>query len=476
MNEYIWRLSLLIILPLVGGLIAFSSEKLARKISIFTALATLLVSLCCSLYALPDAGASFSLPWVNALGANYSLQLSGSNYLMVLLTALLFVFIFIYKQPKEIDRSDRYFGLMLLAMSGLMGVFLAHDLLLFYFFWELALIPVYILASMWGGEKRIKVAFKFFVYTFLGSLLMLGSILYLYIQSPEKNFSFDSLFVVAQQLSSTEQIACFLTFFIAFAIKMPIFPLHSWQPDAYQQMLTPVTIVMSALMAKMGLFAAQKWMIPYFPQGFEATQTCLILLSLISIVYGSLVAFVQTNIKKLIAYSSLAHIGLMALALFANGKGSQDAVMLQMFMHGINITAIWLVLWSIEDIYQSQEIKDMGRLANIVPVLSIFLIIATLANLGLPLTSGFVGEFLLFNSVFQSTHQWHILAMIIAGTGIILGAVYMLNMVQKVAFVQNNEKPAVSLSKTEWLVLVVISAIILFLGVYPQAVLQWVQF
>ncbi|MBX9449960.1 MAG: NADH-quinone oxidoreductase subunit M [Taibaiella sp.] len=476
MNEQIWKLSLLIILPLLSGILAFTSDKLSKTLSFLGSLLTLGLVLMCIPYAYEGQGVSVSNIWIESLGATFSLQLGGNNFLLILLTAILFPLIIAFRKAGAVDQPSRYYGLMMLSMSGLMGVFLAHDLLLFYFFWELALIPVYFLASLWGGEKRIKVAFKFFVYTFLGSLIMLAGILYIYIQNPNKSFDYQSVVSVCNNLSDVYQQVLFWMFFIAFAIKMPIFPLHTWQPDAYEQTLTPVTIVLSAIMVKMGLYALMKWLMPLFPRGFESAQTIIMILSAVSIIYGSLAAMAQTNIKRLAAYSSIAHIGLMALAVFANTSAGNEAAVLQMFNHGINIAGMWFVIWLLENKYDTQDMGSMGRLANIAPGLSILFVIISFANIGLPLTNGFIGEFLLFHGIFQSAHPYHVAFLVIAGLGVILGAVYTLNMLQKVVFFQNNENHSFSIQTTEWIVLIIIVAIILVLGVYPQLVMQWINF
>lgn len=473
MNEQFWKLILLPVIPFVSGLLSFAAGRSSRMLALLGSLLTLIIAFTASSFASSEAAISFT--WLDVLGANFTLVLGGKNYLLVLLTAIVFPLIFLFKPFATEDRPGRFYGLMSLAMSGLMGVFMAKDLLLFYFFWELALIPVYMLASFWGGEKRLRAAFKFFVYTFLGSLMMLAAIIFLYINNPDKSFDWNSMVQAAQALTPAQQQYCFWVFFLAFAIKMPIFPFHTWQPDAYQQTATPVTIVLSAIMVKMGIFALLQWLLPLFPLGFQQGQTIVMVLSVVGIIYASLAALRQTNIKRLIAYSSIAHIGLMALAIFANTTAGIEASVLQMFNHGINIAGMWFVVWMLEEKYGTQQMSEMGRLANISPTLSIFFLIIALANIGLPLTNGFVGEFLLFNGVFQSQHPHHILFMVLAGLGVIFGAVYTLNMIQKVVFFQNNEHTAFKLSGSEWAVFAIITLIIIALGVYPAAVMQWIN-
>lgn len=475
MNGHFWTLSLLIFLPLLSGILAFTSEKIARPIALIGALVTLVITIMGGCTLLSDGDLSSQYLWIQDLGANFNLSITKGNYVLLLLTAIIFPLILVFKDAVS-DNQHQFYGLLMLSMSGLMGVFLANDLLLFYFFWELALIPVYFLASLWGGEKRAKVAFKFFIYTFLGSLLMLSGIIFLYLQSNVRSFDFVNIVQVANGLSDVHQQYLFWVFFVAFAIKMPIFPLHTWQPDTYEQTATPVTIVLSAVMVKMGIYAAMKWLMPLFPTAFASAQTIVMVLSVVGIIYGSIIALTQTNIKRLIAYSSIAHIGLMALGIFANTPQANDAVVLQMFNHGINIAGMWLVVWILERKYGTLDMREMGSLATIAPALSIVFTIICFANIGLPLTNGFIGEFMLFHGIFESSHPSHIIFMVLAGLGIILGAIYTLNMLQKVLYIQRKHNVATfSLSVNEWIVFIIVVAIIIILGVYPHLILQFIS-
>lgn len=477
MNEHFWTLTSLILIPIIGALISMAMPKGSKIVSILSSVITL--GIVCSITCVLESGnIGFSIPWIQELGTNYSLEVSRPGLLMLLLTSLVTPLVFLFNNDENTKDSGRFNGLVGLTFAGLMGVFLANDLLLFYFFWELALIPVYFLASQWGGENRIKTSFKFFVYTFLGSLILLSGIIYLVLQNPDRSFEFSSIIQFASNLSYNEQVTLFIMFFVAFAIKMPIFPFHTWQPDAYQQTYTPVTILLSALMVKMGLFAVIKWLIPFFPDGFDALQTTIVVLSLIGILYGSIVAFQQTNIKRMIAYSSIAHIGLMAMGIFINNIEGYEASILQMFNHGINIAGMWFVVWLLEKNYNTQDMTQMGKLAQWAPSITIMLVLISLANIGLPLTNAFIGEFMLFNAIMQSTHEYHVWFMVLAGLGIILAAVYTLNMIQKVAYLQTDttiEGRTFQVSAGQWIVLVIIAILILVLGVYPQLILQLIQ-
>jgi NADH-quinone oxidoreductase subunit M len=364
---------------------------------------------------------------------------------------------------------------MLLSQAGLMGVFLAADALVFYVFWELALIPVYFLCSSWGGEKRIPVTFKFFVYTFVGSLMLLAGLIYLSLQTPGTvSYAWADITRAGASLAPGQQQWLFWLIFIAFAIKMPIFPFHTWQPDAYEQSPTPVTIILSALMVKMGLFAVLRWLLPVVPDGVAYWSQTVVILSVIGIVYASLIAIVQTDIKRLVAYSSIAHMGLMsAVAFMGNGVG-MHGIMVQMFNHGINITGMWLIVSMIENRWGTRDMNSLGGMATAAPRMAIALVIISFANIALPLTNGFVGEFMLFNGLFIGDGSVaHITTMVFAGLGVILGAVYTLNMVQKVAF--GNVAPMTinkDLSVNEYAGIAIIITVILFLGVYPKPLLD----
>lgn len=475
MSEQFWYLLLLVAVPLISGLLCFVAGTGARIVALLGALVSLvIVGL---LYSAPAAPIAESSAWIPSLGAHFSLGLGGNNYVLVLLNALVFPLIYLVQWQQPVESQPRFYGLMMLTMAGMTGVFLAQDLLLFYCFWELALIPVYFLASLWGGKERMRAAFKFFIYTFVGSLLMLGGVLYLYSQSATQSFDYQSILEAGRSLDVRSQQLVFWLFFIAFAIKMPIFPFHTWQPDTYQQAIPPVVVVLSAVMVKMGIFATMYWLVPMLPQGFAALQTVLMILCTISIVYASLLAIRQSNIKKLLAYSSIAHIGLMALGIFSNTDTAAQGALLQMFNHGIIMAGLWLMVGVIEQQYGTQDLRQMGGMATLTPLASIFLVLLTFANISLPFTSGFPGEFMLYQGIFASTHPGHIVFMVIAASSIIFAAVYMLRLLQRVVWGPVAESPnlAIRLSAGSILAFTIIGAIILAVGVYPQLILQLIR-
>ena len=326
---------LLILIPLFTGLVSFflKEGKTAKNWAILSSFITLIIAITGLFF--PGQQLVFDIAWLPDLGSRFSLSMDGMGKMLCLLTAVSFPLIFLATYKNTYRNAGSFYALMLLTQAGLTGVFVAGDALLFYFFWELALIPVYFLCSIWGGEKRIAVTFKFFIYTFIGSLLMLVGILYMYFHTADHSFALKSFYQI--KLAAREEGIIFWLFFIAFAIKMPIFPFHTWQPDTYEQSPTAVTMVLSGIMVKMGIFAVARWLLPVFPGASLQFSHLIILLSITGMLYASLIAIRQDDIKRLIAYSSIAHIGLMCAAMFTHNKTGMEGVMIQMFNHGINV-------------------------------------------------------------------------------------------------------------------------------------------
>ena len=460
---------LLILIPLITGLLsfAFSSADSAKKIALLSATATLVVagwSVCCT----PASALRFDIAWLPVMGSRFTLEMDGMSKMLCLLTGISFPMIFLAIFQQETKSAPAFFGWMLLSQAGLMGVFLAADALVFYFCWELALIPVYFLCSIWGGERRIAVTFKFFIYTFLGSLLMLTGIIYLSYHSPGGSFAIEALTKAA--LSESQRNGLFWLFFIAFAIKMPIFPLHTWQPDAYEESPTAVTMVMSGIMVKMGLYAVVRWLLPVYPQSSALYADVIIALSVTGMLYASFIAMQQNNLKRLIAYSSIAHIGLMCAALFTAQPSAYQGVMIQMFSHGINVIGLWIIADAIEKQLGTRLLSEMGGLAQKAPTLAVLLVIMGLANVALPLTNSFIGEFMMFNGLFRYNIVWAA----VAGISIILAAVYTLRMIQKVLYGPLNPttESATDISATAKWALFVLVVLVIVGGVYPQPLID----
>ncbi|MEP6676964.1 MAG: NADH-quinone oxidoreductase subunit M [Ferruginibacter sp.] len=483
LSEHITFPHLLICIPLIAGLMVFFAGKdsVAKACALLAALLTLAVSIS-SLFYKDNAnlnGTAYTYEWLKYLGSSFSVTLDGMGRLLTFLTAVAFPVIFIATYKNTYKSANAFYGLMLLTQAGLMGVFTANDAMLFYFFWELALVPVYFLCSRWGGERRIQATFKFFVYTFAGSLLMLTGIIFIYLHtSPTTNLaheivsdhSFSWQAFASARLEASDQNWLFWLFFIAFAIKMPIFPFHTWQPDAYEQSPAPATMVLSGIMVKMGLFGVIKWLLPVLPLASAKYSSIAIVLSVTGMIYASCIAIVQDSLKRLVAYSSIAHIGLMCAAVFSKSEIGMQGVMVQMFNHGINIIGLWIVIELIEKQLGVKKISELGGVAHKAPVLTILLVIIALANIALPLTNAFVGEFMMFTGLYHF-NGW---ITAIAGLSIILAAVYTLNMIKNVFLGEANPVTSMikDISLNEKLILIVVVLFIFVIGVYPQPMLD----
>ena len=451
-----------LLLPLLTAIVLLFVKKdtLASSLAIGASLATLVLAV----FASFNKVEAFDMAWLPSLNSRFTLEVDGLAKILILLTAISLPAILMATANNQYKQKNIFLSLLLFTQAGLMGVFLAADALLFYFFWELALIPVYFLCSIWGGEKRIAITFKFFIYTFLGSLFMLIGILFVNAHTAEHSFSIQSF--IHANLTNGQKITAFALFFTAFAIKMPIFPLHTWQPDTYEQSPTAVTMVMSAVMVKMGLYGILRWLLPLFPVAFAAHTNVVVFISVVGILYASFIAIRQDDIKRLIAYSSIAHIGLMNAAIFTNTGIAIQGALIQLFSHGINVLGLWIIADILEQQTGTRSMQQMGGLAKKQPTLAILLVGFALANIAMPLTNAFVGEFLMFNGLFM-LNPW---IAAFAGISIVLAAIYTLNMVQKVAYGEISEKinamPAPN--KAAQAVLIILLIIVFVTGVYPQ--------
>ena len=473
---------LLIWIPFITGLVAIfiKNVKSVKLFALLSSLATLVVSvisLCFSDVAHHPEFFNYSnvsYVWMPYIGSSFSVGLDGMGFLLTFLTAFSYPLIFAATYKSEYKNSNAFFALMLFSQAGIMGVFVATDALLFYFFWELALIPIYFLCSRWGGEKRVQATFKFFVYTFLGSLLMLVGIIYVYQYTPaisaDSSHSFSLAAFYSAVLSPTQQSWLFWLFFAAFAVKIPIFPLHTWQPDVYEQSNYPSVMVLSGIMVKMGVFGMIRWLIPIFPDAVAKFDNVIMVFCIVGIIYASCIALVQNDLKRFVAWSSIAHLGLMAAAIFARNTVGLQGVMLEMLNHGINILALWIVVDIIEKKTGVRKISELSGLGVKSPALAIFLVIIAFANIALPLSNSFVSEFLMFNGLFEFNKWFAAFACL----GIVLSAVYMLSMVQKAIYGKSNAlaEKARPMSKAQHIVLLVLVISILILGIYPGPVIH----
>ncbi len=410
-------------------------------------------------------------PWIQSLNISFDVNMDGISTLLVFLTSLLVPFIILSSFSKSYKNPQAFYMLILLMQMALVGVFVAMDGFLFYIFWELALLPIYFICLLWGGEGRAKITFKFFIYTLFGSLFMLAALIFLYLHTPgQHSFDIKALTAAGAALPAKAQAVFFWCMFLAFAIKMPVFPFHTWQPDTYVNAPTQGTMLLSGIMLKMGTYGLLRWMLPVVPQALHDWGYVAILLSVISVIYGSMVAIDQKDFKRLIAYSSIAHVGLIAAGIIAfNVQGVQGGIV-QMISHGINVVGLFFICDIIASRTGTTEISKLGGIRNVAPVFALLSLIVVLGSVALPLTNGFVGEFLLINGIFQA----HAAFAVFAGLTIILGAVYMLRSYQKVMLGEVNSltQNFTDLTMNEKAVLVPIVLLIIFFGVYPKPLLD----
>jgi NADH-quinone oxidoreductase subunit M len=463
----------LIFFPLLAGVITLLLGAQRAK---FFALGASVITFVISLLAYNKLWTSpydldFNQPWIESLGIGFNLSMDGISLLLVLLTTFLVPLIILSSFRTQYNNASVFYALILFMQSALIGVFTSADLFLFYLFWELALIPIYFISLVWGGENRGAITFKFFLYTLVGSLFMLLGVIYLYLRTPgDHTFDKEAIYALVTQLSLSEQTFVFVVFFLAFAIKMPVFPFHTWQPATYTNAPTQGTMLLSGIMLKMGIYGVIRWMIPVVPQAMEEYGCIAALMAVTGIVYASIIAIQQKNIKTLIAYSSIAHVGLIAAALFAGNVISLQGVMLQMLSHGIVAVGLFFLIDIIQDRTGTLTISELGGLRNQAPYLAIFYIIIMMAAVSLPGTSGFSGEFLLFVGL----SKYNIYLTAVAGLTIILGAVYMLSSFQKVMLGETKAafKDIKDISGLEMAVLIPIVILIIWIGVYPASFLD----
>ena len=462
----------LVLIPLIGSLLVF---LMRGKMAWQTALASALVQLglMSFIYSGFVADASFQfnslLPWIPKSGVSLNMGIDGISMVLLLLTNLLTPLIILSSSQRTYSNESRYYGLLLLMQAALAGVFMARDGLAFYVFYELALIPIYFICAIWGGENRIKVTLKFFIYTFAGSLLMLIALIYLYAQTPAPHsFSVDALQAVNLNPSAAHWV--FIAFFVAFAIKMPIFPFHTWQPDTYTTSPVGGTMLLSGIMLKMGAYGAIRFMMPMAPEAMHYVVPMCISLAVIGIVYASIIAVKQTDLKRLIAYSSIAHVGLIAAGILAWNRPGVQGSMIQMFNHGINVVGMFFIADILERRYKTRSLSELGGIAKHDPLFAALFLIILLGTVAVPLTNGFPGEFLLLQGVWEHNHWLGA----VAGLTIIFGAVYMLRVYQFAMLGETNETTAhwAPLNLTEKIVLITIAGLVLLLGFFPQPILD----
>ncbi|MEA5137647.1 complex I subunit 4 family protein [Arcicella rigui] len=464
----------LILLPIIAGLITLAVKgETAKTVAVVSAFAELALGAYLYSSFVPDATSQFSVSydWIHSAGIKFSVGVDGISLILVFLTTLMVPFIILSTFGNNYKNASTLFALILFMQAALVGVFTAKDAFLFYFFFEAALIPVYFIAAIWGGENRIKVTFKFFVYTIFGSLFMLLALVYLYLLTPGTHTAdISALYQAARVLDVETQSYLFGAFFIAFAIKMPLFPFHTWQPDTYEEAPTAGTMLLSGIMLKMGVYGLIRFVLPIVPLGVDKWGFVAIILSVTGIVYGSIIAIQQKDMKRLIAYSSFAHVGLMSAGIFSRNIDGIQGALIQMLAHGINVVGLFFIVEIIQQRTQSRELSRLGGITQSTPNLTVYFIILMLGSVALPLTNGFVGEFLLLKGVYE----YNVWIGAVAGLTIILGAVYMLRMVQKSMFgvTSGITEGFADLTFNEKIVLFPLSFLVIALGVAPNIFLK----
>jgi NADH-quinone oxidoreductase subunit M len=467
---------LILFFPLLASILVFASgNKLASIIALLLSVAELgITGYAYTLYQQNGADGFYVFSeWITEPKISFHLAMDGLSLLMVLLTNFLTPVIILSAFKRNIENQKAYYALILFMQFALIGVFTAFDGLLYYIFWELALIPIYFIALRWGGANRVPVTLKFFIYTLAGSLLMLFGFIMLYHYNPSHSFDIRELYANASHICSCNQSWLFWMFFLAFAIKIPIIPFHTWQADTYKEAPTQGTMLLAGIMLKMGTYSLLRWLLPVVPSGVAEWGPLAIALCVIGIVYASVIAIMQKDLKKLFAYSSVAHVGLIAAGIFAlNMRGFQGSVV-QMLAHGVNVVGLFFCADIIFDRTKSLNVEGLGGIRNSAPRFNTLFMIIVLGSVALPLTNGFIGEFLLLYGVYEY-NTW---LSVFAGLTIILGAVYMLRMFQRVMLGNTNDSTTgfKDLSWNEKLVLGIVAFVIIGMGIYPKPVFELAQ-
>lgn len=497
-------LTILILVPILGALATLGYQLFLKQESLlkWVALCCTLVNFALSLImvfsgrAASASGFSFeeNVPWITAINTNYHVGVDGLSLWLVILTTFIMPISVISTWNAVEKRPAAFYAFILLLESAMIGVFVSLDLLVFYLFFEASLVPMFFLIGIWGGENRIYAAVKFFIFTAFGSLLMLAAIIALYYIHADRTGvggTFDYVTLMnsmnAGNLSFTGDLAgvgtlLFIAFALAFAIKVPLFPFHTWLPDAHTEAPTAGSVILAAVLLKMGTYGLMRFNFTFFPDQSRDFAWIFIVLAIIGIIYGALVAMVQPDVKRLVAYSSVAHMGFVILGMFSFTELGMQGALYQMLSHGVSTGALFLLVGFIYERRHTRAISDFGGLANVMPIYATIFVITAMSSVGLPFLNGFVGEFLIMIGMWKSTIlsvtdtvNWNYVATMLAGTGVIFAAVYLLWMIQRVFFgkvTNDKNKTLADLSWREIGLMVPLLFLMVYMGVYPRPFLE----
>ncbi len=461
-------LVLLFIVPLVSAILSMvANASMSRNIALLGAFVTSLVATMVLIDYNHGEVQEINTLWMPTLHSYFHIKINSWNILFVMLNALSFLVVYAWSYSKNWDNPRAFFALMAISQAAMFGVFMSYDALLFYFFWELALIPVYFLCSRWGGKDSVKISFRFFIYTFLGSILMLIAIFFLYYRHGQ-SFEWTTWIGQSNTIVSSDQTWLFWFFFIGLAVKIPLFPLHAWQSDTYTIAPKPVLMILSAVMAKMGIFGMIHWMYYMFPSAVAEYQHVIVVLALVGILYASFIALVDGKLIRVLAFSSIAHLSLLVMAIFANPEMGVSAAIFQSISHAAVVLGLWMLVDKIVARYGTDDLAEIrGGLAKTSPLLALFFVFFAFANMGLPLTMSFIGEFQLFYSVYS----YDMVLMLLAASSVIWSAAYMLRLNRKVLFGENADAGIISFDNTQITILSLLVVFLVYFGVYPHDML-----
>ncbi len=464
--------AVLLLIPFIAALLGlFVPVQHAKKFAFVSSLVAFIVAVIVLIGFPTSADYQYVLDylWMPSIGIHFKIGMDGISMLMIMLTTFLSPLIILSARDSE-NRPAVFYSLILFMEMALIGVFVSLDGFLFYIFWELALIPIYFICLLWGGANRVSITIKFFIYTLTGSLFMLVALIFLYLHTASHSFDITSLYQAGKSLDAKTQGILFLFFFLAFGIKMPVFPLHTWQPDTYTDAPTQGTMLLSGIMLKMGIYGVIRWLLPMLPDAVHQYSGYVMWLAIIGVIYASIIAITRTDLKRLLAYSSIAHVGLIAAGIFAfNAQGLQGG-MIQMLSHGINVVGLFFAADIIQNRTKTREIPQLGGIRTKAPFFATAFMIIMLGAVALPLTNGFVGEFLLINGVFQYSPYMAAFG----GLTIILGAVYMFRAYQRSVLGETSvaTDTFTDLTMTEKAVMIPLIIMVIWIGVFPNMFLK----